>query len=710
MQGSFLLYCDICGAANRPQARFCSTCGRPLQNGAQAQSASAPNPVRTAPSTPSTPSAPPTTGLPPSNTPLRGRYRIDTQVGKGGFGAVYRATDLLLANRVVAIKEMSQQQHLSPRELQEATSAFQQEALLLARLMHPNLPRIYDHFCENGRWYLVMDFIEGETLEERLSRMPNGQLPLAEVLRLGIQLCNVLGYLHSRQPPIIFRDLKPANIMLTGDGHLYLIDFGIARLFKPGQSKDTTALGSAGYAAPEQYGKAQSTPQTDIYALGATLHQLVTGQDPSLSPFTFTPFPQQDAVHRRLEELVMRMVQTEVSRRPASVQEVKSELEGLASQHLQYPAPQGGRGASRSRSAPSPAASASSGASVVTSSSAAPLIVRCLYKGHQRNSSIYALAWSPDGQLLASSGADGSIQIWEALSGQRLQRCEGHRGPVYGLAWAPDGQRLASAGRDGSVRLWSLSTGVELARYQGHTSYVYSVAWAPDGQLLASASDDGTVHVWAAASPSEKNVYQAHHSSVKVVAWAPDGQRLASGGSDSILRIWPRPVGKGRSLLTSWLFSRKQINCSGQRRRIDDLAWSRDGRYIAAGKAGGCVEIWESHHGKAQSSYRQHKGPVYTLSWRPRGSLLVSGGRDGLVHCWQAIDGQQLFAYNSQQGILYSLAWSPDGRYLACGGQDGSVYVWEVSWRQDSPALFSPLIRQGQSRTSQSQGRKRYQR
>lgn len=106
------------------------------------------------------------------------------------------------------------------QELNEAIDAFKREAVLLAGLMHQNLPRIYDHFTEGGRWYLVMDFIEGETLEVHLSKMPGGHLPLEEVLNIGIQLCTVLDYLHTRQPPIIFRDLKPANVMLTSEGHL----------------------------------------------------------------------------------------------------------------------------------------------------------------------------------------------------------------------------------------------------------------------------------------------------------------------------------------------------------------------------------------------------------------------------------------------------------------------------------------------------------
>src|SRR5947199_3936032 len=154
---------------------------------------------------------------------------------------------------------------------------------------HPHLPLVYEHFQTPGHCYLVMDFIAGETLEQYQSQAPNRRLLLSEVLEIGIQLCRVLDYLHSQHPPIIFRDLKPANIMRTPTGQLYLIDFGIARYFKPGQAKDTVALGSLGYAAPEQYGTAQTTPRADIYSLGAVLHQLLTGNDPSEAPFQFKP-------------------------------------------------------------------------------------------------------------------------------------------------------------------------------------------------------------------------------------------------------------------------------------------------------------------------------------------------------------------------------------------------------------------------------------
>src|SRR5215472_6963537 len=134
-----------------------------------------------------------------------------------------------------------------------------------------------------------MDFIEGQTLEEMLQQRGTPGLPVAKVLRMADELCDVLDYLHRQQPPIIYRDLKPSNVMVTPTGHLVLIDFGIARLFKPGQAHDTVAFGSPGYAAPEQHGHTQTTAQSDLFSLGVLLHQLLTGSDPSRTPFLFPP-------------------------------------------------------------------------------------------------------------------------------------------------------------------------------------------------------------------------------------------------------------------------------------------------------------------------------------------------------------------------------------------------------------------------------------
>jgi serine/threonine-protein kinase len=253
------------------------------------------------------------------------------------MGQVYLAEDTRLGDKPCAVKELLPDPHATPEEQAQAAEQFRREAAILAHLSHPNLPNVYDHFEEDGRFYLVMDYIEGETLAQRLQRSPQG-LPPEEVIRWALQLCDVLEYLHRREPPVIFRDMKPANVMVTPEGEIKLIDFGVARLFDPSKRTDTLKMGTAGYAPPEQYaGQGQTTPRSDIYALGVTLHELLTGDDPTAHPFTFTPPHQLNrAVSPALSAAVMRAVSLDPAARYPSARAMREALE-KASRRLRAP-------------------------------------------------------------------------------------------------------------------------------------------------------------------------------------------------------------------------------------------------------------------------------------------------------------------------------------------------------------------------------------
>jgi serine/threonine-protein kinase len=296
--------CAVCGyRQNRDTATFCSSCGGALPGLG--------------------------TGKLPPRTTLHGRYVIVKQMGQGGMGAVYQVTDLRLPGKVWALKEMSAAALTSAAERALAVDAFQQEARLLATLDHPNLPQVVDYFEEGGKHYLVMDFVEGELLEEIVAR--SGPLPEATVVGLAGQLCDVLEYLHSQSPPVIFRDLKPGNVMVTPEGVVKLIDFGIARFFKTGQASDTQAIGTPGFSPPEQHGRSQTDARSDVYSLGVTLHQLLTGYDPGQSPFqlprvrTLNP-----AVSVRMEEVITQATEIEPARRFRSAREMKQALQTQA--------------------------------------------------------------------------------------------------------------------------------------------------------------------------------------------------------------------------------------------------------------------------------------------------------------------------------------------------------------------------------------------
>lgn len=205
-------------------------------------------------------------------------YTVLNLIGRGGMGAVYRVQRS--GDGVVwALKEMRPLPDTPADEVEENRRLFKQEAELLGQLSHPNVLQIDDSFDYDGRPMMVLEFVPGQTLEDRM-RDANAPLLEQTVVGYGIQLCRVLHYLHTRTPPIIYRDLKPSNIMVTPSGVLKLIDFGVARTHKARKSKDTVAMGSAGYAPPEQYGKEQTDARSDVYALGATLLHLLTNVPP----------------------------------------------------------------------------------------------------------------------------------------------------------------------------------------------------------------------------------------------------------------------------------------------------------------------------------------------------------------------------------------------------------------------------------------------
>lgn len=206
------------------------------------------------------------------------------------MGAVYRARDLHFPNVVkrVAVKEMISQVR-DPVMRETLIRNFEREANILATLEHPAIPRIYDYFTQNDRSYLILEFIDGKDLEALLAEIP-GFLPERQVIQWAIELCDVLSFLHNHKPePIIFRDMKPSNIMINNFGHVVLVDFGIAKTFQAGQKG--TMIGTEGYSPPEQY-KGEAGPLSDIYALGATLHHVLTKRDPRLeAPFSFNERP-----------------------------------------------------------------------------------------------------------------------------------------------------------------------------------------------------------------------------------------------------------------------------------------------------------------------------------------------------------------------------------------------------------------------------------
>lgn len=315
------LLCSHCGASVPDSDRFCVVCGARMIPQAPVPAARTAAPAISA--TPGVVTAP---GLTPV---LAGRYTVERVVGRGGMSTVYRAYDTRFSNRLVAVKEMVDQFD-TPEERAEAARDFARESDLLAELRHPGFPIVFDRFSANSRHYLVMEYIEGENLEKAVNARTT-PYPEDQVRTWALELCSLLAYLHEQPQPVIFRDLKPGNILSEPSGRLRLVDFGIARFFKSSQTADTMPLGTSGYASPEHY-TGQTDARSDIYSLGATLHHLLTLRDPSRQPpFQFPPVSSLNpAVSPELDAIVGRALTPDRALRFNTVREVEVALRARA--------------------------------------------------------------------------------------------------------------------------------------------------------------------------------------------------------------------------------------------------------------------------------------------------------------------------------------------------------------------------------------------
>lgn len=237
---------------------------------------------------------------------------------------------------------------------------------------------------------------------------------------------------------------------------------------------------------------------------------------------------------------------------------------------------------------------------------------------------IYAVVWSPNGQMLASAGSNGIIEIWNAASGSLIATCLGHSLSIFGLAWSPDSQRLVSASQDQSAIVWHAAGGNQLASFKGHTNAVWAVAWAPNGSAVATGGIDGKVHVWNPENGALTTSYNAH-SAVRAVDWSPDSSSIAAGNDSAVVQIWQVADG---NLLTSY---------HGHSDHIESVQWSHDGQRIASASADKTAQIWQASNANRLYRYTRHTDRVWSLAWSPDGQLIATSSADKTVKVWQAI-------------------------------------------------------------------------
>ncbi|KAL2808652.1 WD40-repeat-containing domain protein [Aspergillus granulosus] len=279
--------------------------------------------------------------------------------------------------------------------------------------------------------------------------------------------------------------------------------------------------------------------------------------------------------------------------------------------------------------------------------------------------SVTAVAFSPDGQTVASASYDGTVRLWDPATGVECRTLQGHTGRVTAVAFSPDGQTVASASYDGTVRLWDPATGVKRRTLQGHTGRVLAVAFSPDGQTVASASHDGTVRLWDPDTGVERCVLQGHARWVTPVAFSPDGQTVASVPDDGTVRLWDPATGVERRTL------------QGHTDSVLAVAFSPDGQTVASAPDDGTVRLWDPATGVKRRTLQGHTGRVLAVAFSPDGQTVASASHDGTVRLWDPATGVERCVLQGHTDSVTEVAFSPDGQTVASASYDGTVRLWD---------------------------------
>lgn len=567
------------------------------------------------------------------------------------MGSVYRARDMHFPNsaKLVAVKEMINQAP-DPFIRQTIVQNFEREANILVALSHPSIPKIFDYFSIEDRSYLVLEFIHGKDLEVLLGQT-QGFLPEEQVIAWAIELCDVLAYLHSHKPePIIFRDMKPSNIMITPQNHVVLVDFGIAKVFKSGQKG--TMIGTEGYSPPEQY-RGEASPQADVYALGATMHQVLTRRDPRLEPpFTFNERPIRSinpAVSIELETVINTTLQYNPAERYPTAEALKEALMGVARK----------TGAVTRIGLSSPP--------LIHSQTIKPLwSFRC--EDELRGSPcvdgnmVYVGAY--DNNLYAVNSSDGSFQWKFPTEGGIVGKPAVGEGMVY--VGSEDGQLYAINSRSGKLGWTYITKGP-----------IRSSPRVSEGHVLVG-SDDGFFHAVNSVTSNLTWKVDAGYPVRSSAAVTPDLIYFGTEGGEVVAVDFRGQL--------RWRFKAKRAITSSPL-MTDGVIYfaSIDSTFYAVDAKSGWA-IWR---------FRMGKGSVSSPC--KADNYVFIGSADGFIYCLDSGSSREVWRFKTDHQVSGSPVISRDSIY--CGSADGALYCLEyktgrLRWKFDTggPITGTPAV------------------
>jgi hypothetical protein len=604
-------------------------------------------------------------------------YELLERVGAGGMAVVYRARQLSLG-RVVAVKCL--------RDLPGAAGAdavYRGESHLMAALAHPNVVAIFDGGTAAGRRYLVMEYVAGPPLRDRLE--PGRPWPLAAAVAAVGAVAEALEYIHENG--ILHLDLKPENVLCDPSGRLKVTDFGLSvhQLEARARVELGVSRGSIDYCAPEHRYGLPVDARSDLFSLAVMAYELLTGRLPGRvyrscrAADRYLP-PALDAVLARAlardpearhpSVAAFRRDLLRAAERPSWARRHRLAVAALA-------CVAGGVGWRLAAGAPPPAPPADGAGAEAAGPADRPEYVRAL-EGH--SGFVLCLALSADGTRALTGASDKTVRLWDVPAGTCLRVLSGFKANVTAVAFAHDGRTAVASSDDGTARLWDLSTGVEGRRLVGHDGGVNSAALSRDGRRVATAGSDGTLRVWDAATGGELRRGTTPGVILTHALFAPDERHLFSAGYDGVVRAWDAER------------LEEQAQFVGHRGPVFRLAVSADGARLLSCGADATMRLWDVRAGGPDGAPFDNGGRIgESCGFSPDGRRVwctegpASGSLDNLklgsdqgIRVWELETRRLVRRIGDMRGKVLEARMTPDGKYLLSAGNDDLVRVWRA--------------------------------
>ena len=638
---------------------------------------------------------------------IGGRYQIEALLGQGGMSAVYRAIDPNL-RRTVAIKLIHPHLSTDPNFI----GRFKEEAAAVARLRHPNIVQVHDFNNDSETYFMVMEYLIGETLQARLKRLNSTgrNMPFSEAVSICTQICDAAGYAHNHE--LIHRDIKPANVMLDVNGQAILMDFGIVKIIGGEYHTATGAtLGTAMYMSPEQIRTERSDDRSDIYSLGVTLYEMISGRPPYQADSALTlmmmvlndPLPDlreiRAGVPEELLAVVYQALAKERSERFQSMAEMVTALRQIQEKVVSAPPPSTVVDDSKAEPAtptgpPPPVISTVKNrlsepvkgetppgerSEVIPAEKDVPRQTGMVSTVHMEQ----AIPVEPASALFRETKPKakktvkmGYLYYFIAVTGILVLLAVIVAGFLYIKSIQPPILQLAPIAYPPlPVSAQTAQSVVSLGMWETGSD-VDDLAFSPDGTLLATANNRDWVPssrfrfyggLWQVQAGSLQRYLLGHNQYVTGVAFSPDGKYIATGSDDASLILWQVQGGS--------LERKIEASIGG----ITSVDFSSTNLLLAASSGDGIVGLWQVSNGNL---LRTMPGQEYSLNdvvFSPDGSLLAAASDDGSISIWRVSDGSLVQTLRGHTDAVVRVAFSPDGTLLASASKDHNIGIWRVS-------------------------------